>query len=223
MSLNPEKPLESQSISAKPSVRKIEADRIPKIDIQDLNRKGLFQSEKGGHVTWRDPYTQSEIYFSVYIMVDSDEGKPEIGYIEFSWPKQNAINYKDRNYGSATFITTPGRFGGKRYWFKCTQPKCRRRVAVLYLLDNHLACLTCHNLTYKSRNLSGKKKKLGRVIPIPEIERLGKAVKRFQYRGEPTKRFQSFIKKRDRSMKAFEHNLDKLEEKIKDAQDKFKE
>ena len=42
--------------------------------------------------------------------------------------------------------------GGRRYWFRCPNINCDRRVAKLYLPpdDIHFCCRNCHNLTYRS-------------------------------------------------------------------------
>lgn len=212
MSNNHEKLEDSQSISAKSHHgRKMEADRIPKVTIQDMQKRQLFRDGANGRITWEDQYIGARCSFLIHTVV-TDEDHREEGYIEFVLPE--TVTSK-AGTTSVAFMTTKGTFGGKRYWFKCTGTKCRKKIATLYLKESKLACLTCHNLTYKSRNLSGARKKLGRVLPIGELERLGKSVRRFEYAGKPTKRFMAYIKKRNRSMKAFDHSVGQVDELAK--------
>jgi hypothetical protein len=42
--------------------------------------------------------------------------------------------------------TTPCTLGGHRYWFTC--PRCDRRVAILYWVNEDFACRHCHDLAY---------------------------------------------------------------------------
>src|SRR3989344_5402065 len=53
-------------------------------------------------------------------------------------------------------VTTPTKFGGCRLWFKC--PNCSERMGVLYLHmpDSKFYCRDCLDLTYDSRQSSGK-------------------------------------------------------------------
>ena len=46
--------------------------------------------------------------------------------------------------------TTPGTFGGLRYWFLCPAIGCGRRVALLYGHGKYFACRRCYRLVYPS-------------------------------------------------------------------------
>jgi hypothetical protein len=212
---------ESQSMSAKSSVRKSEADRIPKICIEDLHRKKMFTVQEGGWVSWHDPYIGNEVRFCISNVMMDDFGNATEGCIEISKLRTDRMNEKGEWHSeeqkfetSVAIATSPGTFGGLRYWFKCTGVKCRRRISVLYLKAGYLACLNCHNLTYQSRNLSGHRKKLGKVIPMGELNRMQHAIKRYSYNNIPTKRVQRFLKKHHRSVAAFKDKLKILDEHI---------
>ena len=90
--------------------------------------------------------------------------------------------------------TTNCNFGGVRHWFICT---CRRRVAILYkpYFADTWACRHCYNLTYESRNLSGKFKAIGNPLSVPELEAMSSQVARVFYNGKPTKKFTRLEKK----------------------------
>ncbi|MEA1963705.1 MAG: hypothetical protein U9O41_01050 [Candidatus Aerophobetes bacterium] len=64
----------------------------------------------------------------------------------------------DRFIQSFEIISTPTNLGiGIRYWFLC--PKCRKRVAVLYMpFDGpSFLCRGCHNLTYRAQKKHDKR------------------------------------------------------------------
>jgi hypothetical protein len=48
--------------------------------------------------------------------------------------------------------TTPLHFGGERWWFRCPDAGCGRRVRKLYLAPGgtYFACRYCYHLTYDS-------------------------------------------------------------------------
>lgn len=97
---------------------------------------------------------------------------------------------KDYTYQLAT---TPCHFGGVRYWFLCGF--CHRKVGVLYFYGKkHLACRTCLNLSYKSRNQSRSFQGMGSCLKLIDLyEKMNQLRVKF-YKGEPTKRMRRFIK-----------------------------
>jgi hypothetical protein len=42
-------------------------------------------------------------------------------------------------------------FGGRRYWLVCPNPRCRRRTARLFRVDDGLTCRNCAKLSYRSQ------------------------------------------------------------------------
>lgn len=43
------------------------------------------------------------------------------------------------------------RFGGKRFWLICSIPRCGRRTATLFRLDDKLVCRACGGFSYRSQ------------------------------------------------------------------------
>lgn len=95
-------------------------------------------------------------------------------------------------------VATPCRYGGQRHWFVCSVYNhgryCGRRVAKLYLGagSHYFACRHCYNLTYRSR-LDGW------TYSIPDIEEYEKKIKRWYYRGQPTKKHRRYLKMEESS------------------------
>ncbi len=110
---------------------------------------------------------------------------------------------------------------GKRYWFMCPWYKggvyCGKRVGVLYMDGKYFACRHCYELTYNSRNLSGWTKPFGAIISEPELEELEGSIKRWHYRGKPTKRYQRFLKKREKANRSWMGFVMALSKRCKDV------
>ncbi len=64
--------------------------------------------------------------------------------VKYTWTENENTEELDYEIG---LTTTPCNYGGFRWWFLC--PKCRKRVAKLYLWK-YFYCRHCHNLTYRS-------------------------------------------------------------------------
>lgn len=69
------------------------------------------------------------------------------------------LSYRVRSYGGqwedveepVRLETTPCRYGGIRYWFRCPAVGCGRRVAILYGAGRYFACRHCYHLAYSSQ------------------------------------------------------------------------
>jgi hypothetical protein len=63
--------------------------------------------------------------------------------------------------------STPGRFGGKRYWFRCPRPSCGCRCSVLYREQNTNArafsCRICAGMRYATQVFGRSELTLHRV------------------------------------------------------------
>jgi len=66
-----------------------------------------------------------------------------------SWRRNSSEAWKPMER-TVQIERTPCNFGGSRSWFIC--PCCHRRVAVVLLQDDTVACRHCLNLTYASCN-----------------------------------------------------------------------
>jgi hypothetical protein len=189
---------------------KIEADYVKKVEVWWLKSEGLLRGFGYTTITWTSPWG-GENSVSINVSV-SDLADCYIRFIYARTEGGNDFDYK------VPITTTPCRYGGVRYWFKCSLSRdgvyCGRRVGILYKVGDYFGCRHCYNLTYASRNLSGGQKSLGRIISIPEIERLRKAVKRTHYRGRETKKYKRYLWKSGKARRAFGGSVLALSERI---------
>lgn len=154
-------------------------------------------SYKNGTITWTRKSMWGENKSSISIVVSTYTNDKHIRLI-YTQTDNNTGEKKDFNY-QMPLTTTPCRYGGKRYWFICTAIKngntCKRRVGTLYKDGDYFACRHCNELTYDSRNISGKAKAFGRVISYPELDEDYYKIKRFKYKGKITKRYARYLNK----------------------------
>lgn len=188
---------------------KQEADGLKKIDIRYLNKQGLLKGWRSTTLSWsRGGQSSGSVGLEVSVMGDiqkyyRDEppGEPYIR-IHYTQTDNTSGEKKDFDY-KILLVTTPCRFGGMRYWFRCPWYRngvyCSRRVGTLYMAGDYFACRHCYDLTYTSRNLGGRSKIAGQVISIPELEELEKSVRVKHYAGKPTKRYLRLLKKQDKA------------------------
>ena len=182
-----------------------------KIEIYWLRKVGMLREWVSSTITWTNKFTGRENSIGIDV---STNGK----YVRLHYTQtEHSGEKKDFDY-KITLITTPCNYGGERYWFICPLYKggkyCGRRVGVIYLAGNYFGCRHCYNLTYKSCNLSCYQKPFGRIISIPELERLEAEAKRTHYRGKLTKRYARFLAKKRRSHLSLVGSLAHLEERI---------
>ena len=92
--------------------------------------------------------------------------------------------------------TTPCNYGGKRYWFICPLTKngkyCGRRVGVLFSIGKWFGCRYCGDIAYAAQMKGGKYR--GCSVTLPDIERAENEVKRYYYKGKPTRRYRRVIR-----------------------------
>lgn len=205
---------------------KTKADDIKKISISFLRKHNHLSGWYSGTITWTNSGMWGENKSSVGVetSVLNDEKYVRIHYTQTD---RDTDEKKDFDYKIPLTIT-PCRYGGKRYWFICPWYKngkyCGKRVGTLYKDGDYFACRHCYNLTYESRNLSGMTKPFGKIISIPELEKMEQAVKRTHYRGKPTKRYLRFLKAEERFETSFAGislllggRADKIKEVLKKA------
>ena len=163
------------------------------VSISFLNKHDYFCGYRSGGIVWKNCYGEetSSIGVSVSTM-DSDN------YVRFQYTTT------DRNTGEKTehdykvrLTTTPCNFGGVRYWFICPLSAngtyCGRRVAKLYKAPGatYFGCRHCYNLSYESRNEPRLTRFGGIGFPLKidcQIEKLYGQIKRWMYKGKPTKK-----------------------------------
>jgi hypothetical protein len=128
--------------------------------------------------------------------------------------EKEVMNYRVR------LETTPCRFGGKRYWFICPLYKngvyCGRRVATLFSIGKWFGCRHCGNIAYDSQMRSGRYRWNG--ISIPDLDRAEEQIKRYYYKGKPTRKYKRFL----RLNQKFENNFIDASNYFSEKMDKLK-
>src|SRR5277367_2637620 len=110
------------------------------IDIRRIYREGRLHAGKCFVLPWsraENPHGQAYVLVgddAIFLVFEarSDEGSectPVIRRVPITW--------------------TTCHFGGRRPWFEC--PYCRRRSAVIYMAEEHMACRRCFGLAYASQ------------------------------------------------------------------------
>ena len=94
-------------------------------------------------------------------------------------------------------IKVPCPYGGARWFFKCENQKngyCGKHVAILYLINGHFVCRHCTNLSYDSCNESKKYRGDFWGISSGKASEQYSKLKRFFYRGKPTRKYHRYLK-----------------------------
>lgn len=184
---------------------KEEADGLKKIDLAWLKNRGILSGYRNETITWTDSWgNKSSVSINVSVSDASDR------YLQFQYTQTDRGTDKKTPFEySVPIITTPCRFGGIRYWFKCPiytrGVYCGRRARVLYKGGDYFACRHCYNLAYSSQHhhYSGATKMLDRIFKMEELE--GKLKRRF-YKGKPTRKYRRYLRYASRL-----DSLDKIE------------
>ncbi len=116
-------------------------------------------------------------------------------YIQFKYSLTDNQAENSRNFDyKVQLISTPCKFGGKRFWYICPLIKndipCRKRVGVLYMNGDYFGCRECCELTYKSRNRSRDNEfsYFSEVFDVgDELEKINNKRHNLTYKGKPTK------------------------------------
>ncbi len=180
---------------------KTESDGLRKISTAFLNKHKYFDGFRGGTISWTSGWAENKNTVGINVST-LDEKYLRIYYNQTD---RYSEEKKDFDY-KIPLTTTPCNYGGNRYWFTCPWYKngnyCGKRVGVLYKDGDYFACRHCYNLTYSSRNSSGFSKRFGSVC-LPDVEKARDKVKITHYRGKPTRKYLSYLKKEERLENAF--------------------
>ena len=191
------------------------------ISMPILKKRGFLKGYKSGNYRFHDYRTGLDD--SVHITVSCGQGRENWVHFKYKYQFVNGIH--DPDY-KIPLTTTKCHYKGIRYWFICNfsnggEKPCQNRVGVLYLKQGYYACRACHKLTYRSTNLSKARKGNAHIVPRGKLEEMRNAIKKFHYRGEPTKRYRRYIKKRDRSNAGFDGMVGNLSKDFKKVQEKL--
>jgi hypothetical protein len=176
---------------------KRESGSCNRITVFWLKKHGYLDREysyKSGGIKWTWGWgNENSIGFTV---VRDNWGQPnETTYIKLNYTNTNRDGEKENMNYDVRLATTPCRFGGERYWFICPLTKngtyCGKRVGALYGIGKWFGCRHCADIIYSSQKLSGRYKGF---VSIPDLDRAEAEVKRYYYRGKPTRKYRKLLR-----------------------------
>jgi len=186
------------------------AEQSHALSIFWLKKHGYLPIDGGSSSTiikWTGLGNESSVWLTLFINRQGNGWNftnEEIKKYEIK--KQNYIRlyytHTDRSSGERSemdyiieLVTTPCNYGGVRYWFICPLSKngqyCGKRIGVIYMIGKWFGCRHCGNIAYQSQFESEKYKGF---VSIPDIEEAEKEVKRYFYRGKPTRKYRKVIR-----------------------------
>jgi hypothetical protein len=164
-----------------------------KLSIFKLKEFGLLEGMSSNTLTWTRSLSGHKSSIGIFVNV-LDE--PYYAKLNYTITARDSGEKTDYDYKIA-LTTTPCHFGGVRYWFICPLVRngvpCGRRVGTLFLSSGgkYFGCRHCYDLSYESRNECrlGRFGQLGYVLKAEnQIEKLREQVKRWTWRGRPTRK-----------------------------------
>ncbi len=167
---------------------KITKEGCLSISIYQLKKWGYLSGYRGGRIIWTRNYDGGESSVGCTVNTSSDLGTWML--LDYSVTAFDGVNQHVEQKYPLTY--THCNYGGKRYWFECSVYKngcyCGRRVAKLYLGNSkYFACRHCYDLTYRAR--------LERcAYGMDAADLYAEKVKRWYYRGKPTKKHRRLMK-----------------------------
>ncbi len=176
------------------------AEQSSALSIFWLKKHGYFHkdySHRSGTITWTYGYSENKSSIGFSISRDNWGTTDERAYMKLNYTHTDrwSSEKSEMDY-RIELATTPCRYGGKRYWFICPLTKngryCGRRVGVLYCLGKWFGCRHCGEIAYAKQMEGGKFRWNG--VSVPDIERAEKEVKRYYYKGKPTRKYRRVIR-----------------------------
>jgi len=161
-----------------------------------LNRECSYQY---GGIKWTYASNESSIGFSVE--KENWGTTQETAYVRLKYTHTNQWTREKEDMDCKVGLTTtPCNYGGRRYWFVCPLTKngkyCGRRVGVLFSIGKWFGCRHCGGIAYAKQMEGGRYRWNG--ISIPDIERAEKEVKRYYYKGKPTRKYKRVMRLNDK-------------------------
>lgn len=181
---------------------KLQKEACRTLSIYDFRRWGCLNGYSSGVVTWTNGWgKKNSIGYALRVAENREESCLRLNYTV----TDNQTGEKKDISNTYPVVSLPCRYGGKRYFFRCSAWKsgvyCGRRVAKLYMGGgcSYFACRHCLDLTYDSRIC-------GYAYTVPDLEESEKKIGRYFYRGKPTRKYRAYLKKEQ----SFEWSLFRL-------------
>lgn len=177
---------------------KQEAEWSNRLSTRFLKKHGYLEDGwRYGGIKWTYGLSGNESSIGFTTNIGGDEGD----YIKLqythtsSWTgEKSSMDYR------VELTTTPCNYGGKRYWFICPLSKngryCGRRVGVLFSIGKWYGCRHCGDICYAAQ-LEGGSFRVGSVTE-PVVEKAYNDIKRFYYKGKPTRRYKRYLRLREK-------------------------
>ena len=125
------------------------------LDVRSWRRDGWLEIGTRFSITWRGHNRDS----SIGVRALGDAGGEKVYAVELSYSLGWEGRKEDVSY-AVSLSWTPCNFGGSRPWFVCpgvvNGVSCGRRAAKLYLKGRYFLCRHCQDLTYASRQETGR-------------------------------------------------------------------
>ena len=173
--------------------KKRTVEECKSVSIPFLRKEGFLCGYYSGSIVWTDRFGEETASMSVVASTMYGDS-----YVRFIY------TMTDRNTGEETpfdykvpLVSTPCHFGRVRWWFVCALSRngvsCGRRVGTVYRPPraDYYGCRHCYGLSYESRNetRSGMFGAYGGVLRTErQMEDLRSQIKRWTWRGRPTRR-----------------------------------
>lgn len=164
-------------------------DEVKRIEMSYLKQAGYLCGWTNRRISWSCRGEPSGFIQTMINTGSLDEGC----YME--------LDYKTRRIGEGEWrpikyrvqlVSTPCRYGGKRWWFICPYTRCQRRNSILYQHNDYFACRKCARLWYDSQKyVRPDLKPFSDLFKAEELER---KMKRWYYRGRPTRKHRRYRK-----------------------------
>lgn len=171
---------------------KMQKEDCRTISIYDFKKWNRLNGFDSGMITWTSSWSEKKnsVSYTIRIGNDTQDSSLELTYtVTDAWTDEQ-FDIKQQY----PIISLPCHYGGQRYFFKCSLRKngiyCGRTVAKLYLgaSGRYFGCRHCYDLTYASRINSY-------TYCAPDIDEYKKKIKRWYYRGKPTRKHRMYLKK----------------------------
>jgi hypothetical protein len=163
-------------------------DQAKRIEMTYLRKSGDLKGWSWRRISWNYNGRPSGC-IDVKIATGSD-GDNYYMELDYKWKDHDAAEWTPIDYKVRLQPTSCG-FGGRRWWFICPNLNCRRRNSILYQSGRYFVCRKCAGLKYESQNYSGKYSFLRDLFEAEDYER---SIKRWYYRGKPTRKHRRFLK-----------------------------
>lgn len=176
---------------------KQEAEWSNRFSIFWLKKHGYLPKKDGwqsyGRIVWS--YNGVEKSSIGFIVSSKNEDGGEFIRLQYTHTS-NWTGEKSEMDFKIPLVTTRCNYGGERYWFLCPLSKngvyCGRRVGVLFSVGKWYGCRHCGEIAYSSQMRGGEYR--GSSVTFPDIDKAEQEVKRYYYRGKPTRKYRRVIR-----------------------------